>query len=81
MMRWGILQRYVAKEVFRSFFLALTALTSILVLFVLVAQAAKNEKSGHHFAASSHLKRMLLDDPDNADLKTRLQKAESALKN
>ena len=43
MMRWGILQRYVAKEVFRSFVLALTALTSILVLFVLVAQAAKTK--------------------------------------
>jgi lipopolysaccharide export system permease protein len=41
MMRWGILQRYVAGEVFRSFLLALTALTTILVLFVLVAQAAK----------------------------------------
>lgn len=41
MMRWGILQRYVAREVFRSFLMALTALTTILVLFVLVAQAAK----------------------------------------
>ncbi len=40
MMRWGILQRYVAKEVFRSFMMALTALTTILVLFVLVAKAA-----------------------------------------
>lgn len=41
MMRWGILQRYVAKEVMRSFVLALLALTTILVLFVLVAQASK----------------------------------------
>lgn len=40
MMRWGILQRYVAAEVLRSFVMALTALTAILVLFVLVAQAA-----------------------------------------
>ena len=40
MMRWGILQRYVAKEVFRSFMMALIALTTILVLFVLVAKAA-----------------------------------------
>lgn len=41
MMRWGILQRYVAKEVMRSFVLAMVALTTILVLFVLVAQASK----------------------------------------
>lgn len=41
MMRWGILQRYVAAEVMRSFVMAMAALTTILVLFVLVAQAAK----------------------------------------
>lgn len=41
MIRWGILQRYVAREVMRSFVLALAALTTILVLFVLVAQASK----------------------------------------
>ena len=41
MMRWGILQRYVAAEVLRSFVMAMVALTTILVLFVLVAQASK----------------------------------------
>lgn len=41
MMCWGILQRYVAAEVMRSFIMAMMALTTILVLFVLVAQASK----------------------------------------
>lgn len=39
--RFGILERYVTGEVFRSFALALTTLTSIFVLIMVMAEAAK----------------------------------------
>jgi hypothetical protein len=38
-------------------------------------QAALAEKQRQHFAAAFHLGRMLLDDPDNAGLKRRLDEA------
>jgi WD40 repeat protein len=38
-------------------------------------QAAASEKSGQWFAAAFHLKRMLTDDSENADLKKRLEAA------
>lgn len=40
-MRFGILQRYVSGEVFRSFALALTTLTAIFVLIMVMAEASK----------------------------------------
>jgi lipopolysaccharide export system permease protein len=39
--RFGILQRYVSGEVFRSFALALTTLTAIFVLIMVMAEASK----------------------------------------
>ena len=41
MLRFGILQRYILGEVFRAFFLALTTITGIFVLFMIMAEAAK----------------------------------------
>lgn len=40
-MRFGIIQRYVSGEVFRSFALALTTLTAIFVLIMVMAEASK----------------------------------------
>ena len=40
-MRFGIIQRYVTGEVFRSFALALTTLTAIFVLIMVMAEASK----------------------------------------
>ena len=37
----GILQRYVLGEVFRAFLLALLTITSIFVLFMIMAEAAR----------------------------------------
>lgn len=41
MLRLGILQRYILGEVLRAFLLALTAITGIFVLFMIMAEAAK----------------------------------------
>ena len=40
-MRFGILQRYVMGEVFRSFFMALLTITIIFVLFIVMAKATE----------------------------------------
>ena len=41
-MSWGILQRYVMAEILRSFVLALVALTSVIVLFMVMVEATRN---------------------------------------
>jgi hypothetical protein len=38
-------------------------------------QAALAEKANRHFAAAFHLGRLLLDDPDNSELKNRREAA------
>jgi lipopolysaccharide export system permease protein len=40
-MRFGILQRYVMGEVFRSFLLALLTITSVFVLFIVMTEATR----------------------------------------
>jgi lipopolysaccharide export system permease protein len=40
-MRFGILQRYVMGEVFRSFFLALMTITTVFVLFIVMTEATR----------------------------------------
>jgi lipopolysaccharide export system permease protein len=49
-LRLGILQRYILGEVLRAFLLALTAITGIFVLFMIMAEAAKLGLTPHDIA-------------------------------